>query len=91
MSSHIARWRCAQFAVRLVVVSPGHALTFSRVRLSNFVAPAEVNWMLTTHDVPVESMVAVALEMSSPVNPVSAGLYPASGPFVTLLSGTHFV
>src|SRR5437879_6663772 len=90
-SSQIARWRCAQFAAALEPVSPGQAATFSRVRLSNLVAPLEVNVMFTTQEVPVESMVAVELEISSPVSPVRAGLKPASGPVVTFASGTHFV
>src|SRR5207237_3703239 len=90
-SSQIARWRCGQLAVAEVLTSPGQAATFSRVRLSKSVAPADVNPMFTTQLTPVESIVALALEMSSPVRPVSAGLYPGWGPPVTLGSGTHFV
>src|SRR4029077_2172202 len=73
-SSQIVRWRWGQFAVAVVLGSPGQALTLSRVRLSNLVAPAPVKLTLTTQLVPVLSIDALALEMSSPVKPVSCGL-----------------
>ena len=63
----------------------------ARVRFEKVLAPWDVNVMLTVHWVPFVSRLALALWMSSPVRPTNAGLYPGSGPLVTLASGTHFV
>src|SRR5205807_8656470 len=58
-SSQIVRCRCAQLALATVLTSPGHAATLSRVRLSKVVAPCDVKLMLTTHAVPLGSMVVL--------------------------------
>src|SRR5260370_40775882 len=73
-SSQMVRWRWGQLAVADVLGSPGQKATLSRVRLSNFVAPVEVNATLTTQLTPLLSIAAFALDMSSPVSPVRAGL-----------------
>src|SRR5690242_8954684 len=72
--SQMAMCRCAQLALAEIVGSPAHAAMLSRVSLANFCAPAGLNVMLTSQTDPDPSMAAVALAMSRPVRPVSAGL-----------------